>query len=311
MRLTKRMRAFLLGGAVWIMTMLLAAAIYLDWIPTAGAQTLSAPGSGELQVHYLDVGQADCILIRTGGHDMLIDAGNNDDAAKICDYLASLGVRKLDFLLLTHPHEDHIGGADEVVYSLPIETVIMPEKEHTSKSFEDVLDALEHEGLSVTAPVPGQAYALGAGAFTVLSPLRDYGDDLNDWSVCIRLVFGQTSFYMAADKDAENDILDAGLTLKSDVLKVAHHGSDTSSGASFLDAVAPEFAVISCGRLNVYGHPHEETMQALLSRGVKLFRTDEQGTVVAFSDGQAITWSCGPSELYTAGSDTIYPNEED
>ncbi|HJC57588.1 MAG TPA: MBL fold metallo-hydrolase [Candidatus Eisenbergiella intestinipullorum] len=257
---------------------------------------------GYLKVHFLDVGQGDSILIQAGGQAMLVDAGTNESGSIVTDYLRSLNITRLDYLIGTHPHEDHIGGLDDVIRSFDIGTVILPDAVHTTQTYEDVLDALLEKGLTATAPRPKDVYPLGDASFTILSPSEQTAEeasetgDLNNLSVGIRLVYGSNAFVLCGDaeSDSEEAMVQSGLTLKADVLKVGHHGSSTSTCSAFLAAVDPDYAVISCGKDNSYGHPHQETLDRLNAAGVSVFRTDLQGTVVAVSDGTNITWSSAP-----------------
>ena len=257
---------------------------------------------GYLRVHFIDVGQGDSILIQAGEHAMLVDAGTNESGGTVTDYLHSLNLTKLDYLIGTHPHEDHIGGLDDVILSFAIGTVIMPDVSHTTRTYEDVLDALLEKNLTVSSPQPGEAFSLGDASFTILSPSAEIAaeaqevGDLNNLSVGIRLVYGSTAFVLCGDAESvsEEAMVQSGLPLKADVLKAGHHGSSTSTCGSFLDAVDPDYAVISCGKDNSYGHPHQETLDRLHAAGVSVFRTDEQGTVIAVSDGASISWSSAP-----------------
>lgn len=259
---------------------------------TAAAQ----PGNGggqETTVHFIDVGQGDSILIESAGHAMLVDAGENNQAEAVEAYLRRMNVKKLDYVIGTHPHSDHIGGLDVVIRDFEVEKVIMPPVEHTTKTFEDVLDAVADKGLKITKPVAGDTYELGAASFEIIAPNRgDYGDDLNNWSVGIRLTQGERSFVMAGDAEAgaEADICANGLELSADVLKLGHHGSSTSTSEEFLKAVNPSSAVISCGKDNDYGHPHRETMDLMEKYGITVYRTDQMGTVTVTTDGKKLTW---------------------
>lgn len=266
--------------------------VYL-WVSTPTEPEAPAADGSVLQVHFIDVGQADCILIASQGKYMLVDAGNNEDAELITDYLDGMGVETLDYLIGTHPHEDHIGSLDAVIENFDVQTLIMPPVTTATKTFEDVLDAADARSVSITLPEVGMSYELGSAAFTIIAPAGEYGDELNDWSVGIRLRYGETAFVMCGDAEiaAEEDMLGAGSSLSADVLKLSHHGSTTSSSDEFIRAVNPEFAVISCGEGNSYGHPHDEIIEMLESRGIKYFRTDLQGSVVASSDGESITWN--------------------
>lgn len=262
--------------------------------PDKGSSITAPSGSG-LDVHFFDVGQGDSILAESDGHYMLIDAGENDQAGTVISYLKAEGVTKLDYVIGTHPHSDHIGGLDKVIDTFPVDKVFLPPVEHTTKTFEDVLDSIASRGLKITKPKPGDSYDLGNASFTILSPVKDYGNDLNNWSVGIRLTYGDNSFVMCGDAEnqAEEDILNSGAVLKADVLKAGHHGSSTSTSNAFLKKVSPSWVVIQCGKGNSYGHPHKETMEKLKKAGCQILRTDEEGTITAFSDGKTITWSTG------------------
>lgn len=268
------------------------------------AQPVPAPdAAGVLKVHFIDVGQGDSILIQSGAENMLVDAGTNESGPTVTAYLQSLGVTKLSYLIGTHPHEDHIGGMDDVIHAFDIGTVILPDVSHTTRTYEDVLDALLEKELRVTRPEPGDTYSLGEADFTILSPATDIAEqaakdgDLNNLSVGIRLAFGSNAFVMCGDAEApsEKAMTESGLSLKADVLKLGHHGSSTSTCDEFLQAVSPSCAVISCGTDNSYGHPHRETMEKLSASGIRVYRTDEQGTLIATSDGSQITWETAAS----------------
>lgn len=252
--------------------------------------------SDNVDVHFIDVGQADSILFEVEDKFMLIDAGNNDDGDLVVNYLKKQGVSTIDYLIGTHPHEDHIGGLDDVIKNFDIKTIIMPEVMHTSKTYEDVLDALINKNYSITAPVVGDVYNINNSSFRILSPVSDYGDDYNNWSVGIKFTTGDIDFVLCGDAEikAEADIVKANKDLDAEVLKLGHHGSSTSSSKVFVDAITPEYAVISVGEGNSYGHPHWETKDMLDERNIQYFRTDQQGTIVAHTDGKNLTWSVQP-----------------
>jgi len=247
---------------------------------------------GELKVHFLDVGQGDSILITTGNNAMLIDAGDRGYGSSVVSYLKKQGVKKLDYLILTHPHADHIGGAVEVINAFEIEKIIMPKVEHTTRTFENLLETIKNKGMRITTPVPGDGYELGSARFKILAPNSSGYKSLNDYSVVIRLTFGNTAFLFTGDAESmsESQILSKNFEVKSDVLKVGHHGSATSTSDRFLKSVKPKYAVISVGRGNKYGHPTQEVLERLDSYHVKVYRTDEVGTIVATSDGTNITF---------------------
>lgn len=264
-----------------------------------------SPALSELQVHFIDVGQGDSTLIICGNESMLIDAGNNDKGTGIQLYLQKQGIDRLTYLVGTHPDSDHIGGLDVIITKFDCDTVIMPDVASDTVSYRDVIDAMEYRRYRNTLPQVGDIYSLGDAEFTIIAPNGEYADD-NNASVGIKLVHGNTVFLFTGDAEAEAeaDILQNGIDLKADVLHVGHHGSDTSSSQEFISKVSPAYAVISCGNGNPYGHPHEQTMKTLQEYGVQVFRTDEQGSIVAVSDGRSITWSTEPSLTWNTGNST-------
>lgn len=263
------------------------------YLPFLQEPRQTTPTNGEMSVHFLDVGQGDCsLIIMPSGETMLIDASTVDQSDKILEYIASCGVTKLNYFVLTHPHSDHIGGAKKVMQGITTEKVIMTDAEHTSSTFEKLTEYLLNSNIDVIFPKPNDTFSLGQAKITVLGPVKEY-KDLNDTSLVIRLDYGKTSFMFTGDAEheSENDMLSyhSKSEFKADVLKLGHHGSYTSSGESWLDAVAPAYAIASCGVDNEYGHPHTETVQELNKRGITFFRTDEQGNIVFSSDGEKVT----------------------
>lgn len=262
----------------------------------AGTPSLPEPAAvkGTLKVHFLDVGQADCILVQEpSGKAVLIDAGNNGDAKLVTGYIKAQGITRLD-LVGTHPHEDHIGSMDTVINTFEIGKIYMPRATTTTKTYRDVLTAIKNKGLKVTAAAAGVKMDLGpAAAMEMLAPNASGYGDLNDYSAVIKLVYGTTSFLFTGDagEESEREMLARKYDLSSDVLKVGHHGSRTATTPAFLKAVAPQVAVISLGKDNEYGHPHKETLDSLAKGKVQVLRTDEEGTIIATSDGQKITFS--------------------
>lgn len=257
-----------------------------------------------LEVHYIDVGQGDATLIKCGEHAMLIDAGNNYMGTKVQMYLDKQGVESLDYVVGTHPDADHIGGLDVIVYKYDCGTIFMPAYEKDTKTYLELEEVIRNKNQKITYPIPGADYTLGEAEFTILAPnSNDYGGNANNYSIALRLTYGDTHFLFTGDAESESEeeMLDCGMELSADVYKAAHHGSSSASTESFLDAIAPAYAVISCGEDNSYGHPHAEVMNSLRQRGVRVFRTDEQGSIIASSDGTNITWNCASDDSWKAG----------
>ncbi len=240
----------------------------------------------DLSIDFIDVGQADSILVRNQDKVMLIDAGTNEAGETVVNYLKNLGITKIDYLIGTHPHEDHIGGLDDVINNFDIGQIYMPKIETTTKTFEDVLDAIENKNLTITASNKGDKIELGqaVGEF-MTEPILDK-DNLNVSSLVLRLEFGNTSYLFMGDAEEENE--ETIRWPKTDVLKVGHHGSSTSSSESFLEQVEPQYAIIMAGKDNSYGLPTQETIDKLNNRGSEIYRTDEDGTIQMTSDGNTI-----------------------
>ena len=245
------------------------------------------PVNGELQVYYIDVGQADSILIINKEDAMLIDAGNNEDGEDVVNFIKDKGITKLDYVVGTHPHEDHIGGLDDVINSnIEIENVLMPKIETTTKTFEDVVNAISNKGLTVKAPNKGDTFTLGDSNLEVMTDSILDEDNLNLSSITLRLQYGNNSFLFMGDSEKENE---KTITWpKTDVLKVGHHGSDTSSSEEFLNEVKPSISIIMAEKENSYGLPKEEIVERLENIGSKVYRTDENGTIEVTSDGNNI-----------------------
>ncbi|MBD5552598.1 MAG: MBL fold metallo-hydrolase [Lachnospiraceae bacterium] len=261
---------------------------------------------GELEVHFLDVGHGDSTVILCGEHVMMIDCGDDSQGTKLQNYLTKHGVKKLDYLVLTHPDKDHIGGAPVILTKFPIDQVFQSDYYKDNKTADKLRQTLEYARVDAITPQVGEEYQLGEAYFTILAPVGEY-EESNNSSIALLLHFGDNTFLFTGDaeKEAENDMVEnsttSGLSLKADVYQAGHHGSKSSSKKKFLSAVSPEFAVISCDYQGDYGHPHAEVLNRLREAGIKVFRTDEQGTIVAVSDGKNITWNCAPSESWIAG----------
>lgn len=252
---------------------------------------------GEMEVHFLDVGNADCIFVRQKDKTMLIDAGERRDSDDIITYLRGHGVKRLDLVIATHPHADHIGAMSEIIDAFPISTFVMsfmPDSATpTSGVYLAMLEALDAHEVSIEEAEPGNVYELGTARLQILAPLFET-EETNDISVVTRLTFGNRAFLFTGDagKEVEAEILSKGYIVSADVLKLGHHGSNTSNSSSFLHRVAPQYGMITCGHGNSYGHPHKEPLQRLDKLGVTYYRSDKHGTVVFTTDGDAITVDC-------------------
>lgn len=258
-----------------------------------------------LEVHYIDVGQGSATLLKSGRHAMLIDTGDSDQGTKIQLYLTKQGVENLDYLVLTHPDADHIGGAPVIITKFGIGQLFLSNYEKDNKTTQKVRDAMQYKGLTASDCQVGDTYTLGNASFTILAPVKEYADS-NNASIALMVQNGNNRFLFTGDceAEAEADLIASGADLSADVYLAGHHGSDTASSQEFMDAVSPTYAVISCGEGNSYGHPHAEVLNRFRSMGIQVFRTDEQGSVIAESDGTGITWNCAPSETWQAGERT-------
>ena len=247
---------------------------------------------GQLTVHFIDVGQADAILVESDGENLLIDGGNGSDSSLIYAYLKSHGIENLKYLVNTHPHEDHVGGLPGALNYATVERGFSSHQEYNSQAFRDYKRYLAMQGLELEVLEAGNSLALGKSRIQVLGPLEHDGD-INNSSLVLYLVYDEVSFLFTGDMEegSEYDLLEANLVPDCTVLKVAHHGSDSSSSYRFLRSALPEFAVISVGKNNSYDHPSPKVLSRLEDAGAQVFRTDFHGHVVAHSDGKTVEFS--------------------
>lgn len=253
-----------------------------------------AVNGNQVLVHYIDVGQADCELIEDNGHYMLIDCGNAKDDGVVLDYLYGLGVEKLDYFVGTHPHEDHIGCAASILRNIDCDNVILSPADNTTVCYNKMIEESKAQAcneIRVTEDIVGDTFDLGNGKFQLLGPISIDAEELNNDSVVIRYIYGDTSFLFQGDaeREEEQEILEAGYTINSTVYKVGHHGSDSSTSYPWLREMSPKVAIIPVGEGNDYGHPTEGTLSKLSDANVDVYRTDLNGTIVITSDGLNIS----------------------
>lgn len=244
---------------------------------------------GNLNIYFIDVGQADAIMIQENDKYILIDAGNNADGNLLVNYFKELGIDNFLYVFGTHAHEDHIGGMDDIIKNFNIENFYMPDAITTTRTFEDVLDALNEKNITLQTPKIGEMFNIDGVSLECLYVGSDESD-LNNTSIVLRLVYGEVSFLFMGDatKIVEDKLLNK--EIQSDILKVGHHGSQYSSKETFIKEVSPTYAVISVGKNNTYKHPAELTIKTLNKYDAKVLRTDELGTIIFSSDGKRISY---------------------
>ena len=301
--MSKKTKKKLLG----ILVVLILSAI--SWLlDTYLSPSIEVPEGSYLRVDFVDVGQADFIVVECDGEYMTIDGGNVEDSQLVHSYLTGRNIREVQTVVVTHAHEDHCGGVSAILKAVTAETVYCPVTEYDSRAFRNVVSAANAQGLEITVPVVGEIFTVGSAQVQVIGPVKDY-DDPNDTSIVLRMTYGNTSFLFTGDAEStsERDIMEAGFNVSADVLKVGHHGSSTSSSYVWLKAVAPTYAVISSNRTEEpdYNHPHEEVVSRLRDEDAIVYRTDLQGTVTCISDGKTISFTVtrnpDADTLYDAG----------
>ena len=266
---------------------------------TVNQRVEEAPVTAEerLEVTFIDVGQADSILLESSGEYMLVDAGNNEDGPKLVTYLENKNIKDFKYVIGTHPHEDHIGGLDDIINNFNIETFYMPDVITTTKTFEDVLDSLEAKNITLSIPNKNDTFNLGEATVKVLYVGTDEESDLNDTSVVIKVTYQNVSFLLTGDASTKVEETLDRKDLESTVLKVGHHGSTTATDKEFLSLVNPTYAIISVGKNNQYHHPHTSVINTLNDQNITTYRTDEDGTIEMITDGTNI-------EINTTKTDT-------
>lgn len=280
--------------------------------PAITPEPSQIPNDSTFAVHFIDVGQGDSVLVLCDGKAMLIDGGESSESSKIYSYLKNQGISHLDYIVATHAHSDHIGGLSGALNYASVGTAFCPVTTYDSKTFSSFVKYLDKQGVSITVPTAGDSFTLGSASVQVLGPQKDY-DDPNDTSIVLKVVYGDTSFLFTGDAErtAEADILDAGYDLSATVLKVGHHGSDTSTSYPFLREIMPEYAVIQVGKDNSYGHPTEDTLSRLRDADVKVYRNDLQGTIICTSDGKSVSFTTGKNETVQTNPTVVTTPEQD
>lgn len=262
---------------------------------------------GSCKVHFIDVGQGDATLIVCEGEAMLIDGGNSDCGTVIQAYLSNLGLHSLKYVVATHYDEDHIGGLPTIIYKYDCDTLLMPEESKDTWAYEKLMDCIEEKGYKIVTPCVGDVFQLGDATVDILSPIKAY-EEYNDTSLVLRLTHGENIFLFTGDASSLAEVDYMQNITSADVLKVSHHGSNTGTSEELLEKITPEYAVISCGSDNEYGHPHATVLNRLKEKNISLFRTDEQGSVVCISNGKEITWNVLPSVTWKPG---VYKEPEE
>ncbi|MDE7327409.1 MAG: MBL fold metallo-hydrolase [Lachnospiraceae bacterium] len=247
-------------------------------------------GGDELVITYLDVGQADCTILQCGGYTMMIDGGGRGSAQEVIEATSGLGIDKLDYVVATHSHEDHIGGLPKVIRAFPVGTVVFRQEDNDSKIYGDFKDAVKESGAEVIVPKPGVSFEFGNALVEFYAPQEMEYSKTNNYSAALCITFGKRKFFFSGDaeEESEEQMLGLGTLPDVDVFQAGHHGSQTSNTEAFLKAIDPAYAVISCGEDNKYGHPHSEVIARYQDMDMQIYRTDTMGTITIKTDGKSL-----------------------
>ena len=285
-----------------LLSLILSLFLLLFTLVPQSALTVKAEGNSEMAVHFIDVGQGNAILVQSGGQNLLYDGGDQSHADLIISYLQEQNVENIDYMIASHYDEDHIGGLVPCIDNFSVSNIFGPDYVHTSNLFNNFMNTATANAIIVQYPSVGETFDFGTGSFTVLAP-NGISQNSNDNSLVIKLENGSNSFVFTGDAEetSEQDMISTGMNLDCDVLSLGHHGSASSTSWDLLEASTPSWAVISCGQDNSYGHPAASTMEKLRDMNIPVYRTDDQGTIIALSDGDTISWNQEPCNDYTAG----------
>lgn len=256
---------------------------------------------GALIVTMLDVGQADCFLFEQDGMTALVDCGTRHDSDEVLEFLNEKGITRLDYLFGSHPHDDHMGGMQEIIMNIPIDKIIIPDadiKKATSEWYKALLKELLNGDYNLEYSKAGAIYELGDAKIHVITQFTEYKSDLNNYSAIMKVSFGEMDMIMTGDAEVivEEEALKSGVSLDAEILKAGHHGSHTSSSAKFLDAISPDYVMISVGLGNKHEHPIKSTMEKYEEREIEVYRTDESGTVVATITSNSVSFNTDPDD---------------
>lgn len=284
-------------GAIFVCLIIILFRFQEKW----ETRKISQKTSSDLKVHFMDVGQSESILIQASGKNLLIDGGTNFAGGKVVEYLRHEGITYLDYVVGTHGHEDHIGGIDAILYNFQVGELFLPKQTYSTHTYRYIREMARVKHIPITVPRWKETRMLGNTKMMFLSPEpnKNY-EDLNDSSLVLRISNGKHSFLFGGDisKKMEKRILKTDVYLKSDVLKLNHHGSNDANSMKFLKKVSPRYAVVCCAKQNAFGHPHKSVLKRLQKRKIRLFRTDEQGTILFTSDGEVLRSNVKPIKCH-------------